>query len=62
LILKIDPNQGKIAYQYNLSDKVSKIENQLNFVVKDYTYGLMSELIGFQDAEGRAWTLTRDEL
>lgn len=62
LISKIDPNQGEIVYQYNLADKVVKIDNQLHFAVNNYTYGLMSELLGFQDAEGRDWTLSRDEL
>ncbi|EDN70913.1 protein containing RHS repeats [Beggiatoa sp. PS] len=62
LITKIDPKQGEIVYHYNQSDKVVNIENQLHFAIKNYTYGLMSELIGFEDAEARAWTLTRDEL
>lgn len=37
------------------------IANKIS-AVKSYSCGLMSELIGFEDAEGRAWTLTRDEL
>ncbi|QTA83823.1 RHS and YD repeat-containing protein [Desulfonema limicola] len=62
LSVKTDPNGGTIKYEYNLSDRVQKVNNQLDFNVASYTYGLMNELAGFTDAEGRSWSYEYDPL
>ena len=62
LVRKIDPNGGDISIDYNASDKPVKITNQLNFDVATLSYGLMGELTGKQDAEGRNWAYDYNEV
>jgi len=62
LVLKTDPNGGNVSIGYNTSDKPIKIINQLGFDVATLSYGLMNELIGKKDAEGRAWKYDYNEM
>ncbi len=59
---KTDPNGGKISYEYNASDRPVRVKNQLAFDSAAYAYGLMNEITGITDAEGRYWTYAYDEL
>ncbi|QTA87442.1 YD repeat-containing protein [Desulfonema magnum] len=62
LNLRTDPNGGNIRYSHDASDRLVSVKNQLNFDAADYAYGLMNELTGFTDAEGRSWTYAYDNL
>ncbi len=62
LTVKTDPNGGLIKYDYNKSDRLEKVVNQLSFSTAGYDYGLMNELTGFTDAEGRSWTYGYDKM
>ncbi len=62
LTQKTDPNKGNITYEYNASDRPVKMRNQLNFDSASYAYGLMNEITGITDAEGRLWSYAYDEL
>ncbi|QTA83454.1 YD repeat-containing protein, DUF4382 [Desulfonema limicola] len=62
LSVKTDPNGGEIRYSYNASDRLAAVENQLKFSTASYIYGLMNELKGVTDAEGRSWSYDYDKL
>ena len=62
LKIEIDPNQGETEYFYDASENLVRVENQLNFPVAIYGYGLMNELTDFEDGEGRLWTYGHDAL
>lgn len=62
LAQRIDPNGGEIRYEYNASDALVKVTNPLGFNIANYNYGLMGEVTGFMDAEGRSWFYEYDEM
>ena len=62
LKIEVDPNRGETEYYYDASENLVRIENQLNYPVAIYTYGLMNELASFRDGEERLWTYGHDAL
>lgn len=62
LILETDPNGGEIEYEYNTAELLERVEGQLDYDIALYEYDLMSNLVRFEDAEGREWTYEYDEI
>lgn len=57
-----DPNGGLTQYRHDASENLVEVVGPLGFVTATYSYGLMNERVGFEDAEGRRTTFEHDAL